>query len=194
MQRRKRRRKLAARRVPLDQAERPNQTWGLDFVHDVTCGGRRLRILGVIDLFTRECLALEVDTSLSGHRVARVLSRVSMNRGLPDHLVCDNGPEFAGLALNAWAKERGVDIAFIQPGKPTQNGYVESFNGSLRDECLNANIFRNLEDAVTQIGQWKDAYNWRRPHSSLNNQPPAVFAAINADRTAITTTAGCLPS
>lgn len=158
----------------------------MDFVHDVTVSGRRLRILSVIDPFTRECLALEVDVSLSGHRVARVLSRIAQSRGLPNHIVCDNGPEFTGLAFNAWAKERGVDIAFIQPGKPTQNGYVESFNGSLRDECLNANIFTSLDDAVAKIGRWRNEYNWHRPHSSLANLPPALFGGLRQDGLAIT--------
>ena len=193
VQRRKRRRKLAARRVPLDQAQRPDQTWGLDFVHDVTTNGRRLRILSIIDLFTRECLALEVDVSLSGHRVARVLSRIAQSRGLPNHIVCDNGPEFTGLAFNAWAKERGVDIAFIQPGKPTQNGYVGSFTGSLRDECLNAHIFTSLDDAVGKIGRWRNEYNWHRPHSSLANLPPALVRGLRQDGLAITT-ADIVPS
>ena len=176
IRRRKRRRKVAAVRVPLPAPSRPNQVWAMDFVHDVTDGGRRLRIFAVIDTFTRECLALEVDRSFSGHRVVRALGRVVRERGLPDGITTDNGPEFAGTALNAWAFKHGVKIDYIKPGKPQQNGYIESFNASLRDECLNEEIFLSLEDAVAKLGEWHYDYNVGRPHGSLGDVTPVEFA------------------
>jgi len=192
IRKRRRRRKLAARRVPLGAPIAPNETWGMDFVHDVTVGGRRLRILTILDLHTRECLGLEVDTSLSGHSMTRALSRIALTRGLPSSIVCDNGPEFTSLVFNAWAHERGIEIAFIQPGKPQQNGFVESFNGTLRNECLNNTLFRSVAQAADKIETWRNHYNWERPHSSLANLPPGLFRAQRQD--GITTTASSCPS
>ena len=157
-------------------ATRANERWSIDFVSDCVSTGRVIRMLTVVDDCTRECPAIEVDTSLGGLRVRRVLDRIASERGLPEVIVLDNGPEFRGRALAAWSEERGVRLAFIQPGKPAQNAFAESFNGRLRDECLNANWFTSLSDARRKIEDWRQDYNQQRPHSSLNYLPPAEFA------------------
>jgi putative transposase len=157
-------------------ATKPNQRWSIDFVSDCVSTGRVIRMLTVVDDCTRECPAIEVDTSLGGLRVRRVLDRIASERGLPEAIVLDNGPEFRGRALAAWSEERRVRLEFIQPGKPAQNAYAESFNGRLRDECLNANWFTTLSDARRKIETWRQDYNEQRPHSSLNYLPPAEFA------------------
>jgi putative transposase len=156
-------------------ATRANQRWSIDFVSDCVSTGRVIRMLTVVDDCTRECPTIEVDTSLGGLRVRRVLDRIASQRGLPEAIVLDNGPEFRGRALAAWSEERGVRLEFIQPGKPAQNAFAESFNGRLRDECLNANWFTSLSDARRKIEDWRQDYN-QRPHSSLNYLPPAEFA------------------
>jgi len=163
------------------KAERPNQRWSMDFVSDCISSGRVIRMLTLVDDYTRECLAIEVDTSLGGQRVCRVLDGVVGERGLPEAIVLDNGPEFRGRALAAWSEERGVRLEFIQPGKPVQNAYIESFNGRLRDECLNANWFTSLSDARRKIQAWRRDYNGERPHSSLDYLAPAEFAARYAE-------------
>ena len=134
VRRRKRKRMAGIARVPTMEPERPNQRWSMDFVSDALASGRRIRVLTVIDDFTRESLAMEVDTSLPGLRVTRVLDRLAIDRGLPGLITVDNGPEFAGRVLDAWAHAHGVHLHFIGPGKPVQNAYIESFNGRLRDE------------------------------------------------------------
>jgi putative transposase len=162
-------------------ATRPNQRWSIDFVSDCVSSGRVIRMLTMVDDCTRECPAIEVDISLGGLRVCRVLDRVVAERGLPEAIVLDNGPEFRGRALAAWSEERGVRLEFIQPGKPVQNAYVESFNGRLRDECLNANWFTSLNDAKRRIEEWRQDYNQQRPHSSLAYLSPAAFALTRAE-------------
>jgi putative transposase len=157
-------------------ATRPNERWSIDFVSDCVSTGRVIRMLTVVDDCTRECPAIEVDSSLGGLRVRRVLDRIASERGLPEAIVLDNGPEFRGRALAAWSEERRVRLEFIQPGKPAQNAYAESFNGRLRDECLNANWFTSLSDARRKIESWRQDYNQQRPHSSLNYVPPVEFA------------------
>jgi putative transposase len=157
-------------------ATRANQRWSIDFVSDCVSTGRVIRMLTVVDDCTRECPAIEVDTSLGGLRVRRVLDRIASERGLPEAIVLDNGPEFRGRALAAWSEARGVRLEFIQPGKPSQNAFAESFNGRLRDECLNANWFTSLSDARRKIEDWRQDYNQQRPHSSLHYLPPAEFA------------------
>jgi putative transposase len=157
-------------------ATRANQRWWIDFVSDCVSTGRVIRMLTVVDDCTRECPAIEVDTVLGGLRVRRVLDRIASERGLPEAIVLDNGPEFRGRALAAWSEERGVRLEFIQPGKPAQNAFAESFNGRLRDECLNANWFTSLSDARRKVEDWRQDYNQQRPHSSLNYLPPAEFA------------------
>jgi len=174
---RKRRRKRAApdgRGRPAPPV-RPNQQWGADFLGDALAGGRRIRLLTVEDVFTREALAIEVDVSLPGERVSRVLERVAAGRGAPEESVLDNGPELAGKALDQWAYRRGVRLRFIEPGKPTQTGVVESFHGRLRDECLNQHWFLSLADARPAIEAWRLDYNRERPHSALGYRTPEEF-------------------
>lgn len=162
-------------------ASQPNERWSMDFVSDCVSSGKLIRMLTIVDDCTRECPAIEVDTSLGGLRVRRVLDRIANERGLPEAIVVDNGPEFRGRALTAWSEERGVRLEFIQPGKPVQNAYIESFNGRLRDECLNANWFTSLSDARRKVETWRQDYNEQRPHSSLNYLPPAEFARKAAE-------------
>ncbi len=157
-------------------AAKPNERWSMDFVSDCVSTGKVIRMLTVVDDCTRECPAIEVDTPLGGLRVGRVLERIASERGLPEAIVVDNGPEFRGRALAAWSEQRGVRLEFIQPGKPVQNAYVESFNGRLRDECLNANWFTSLSDARRKIESWRQDYNQQRPHSSLKYLSPLEFA------------------
>jgi len=148
----------------------------MDFVSDALGGGRKFRALTIVDDFTRESPAIEGDTSLPGDRVVRVLEQFAVTRGLPKTIVCDNGPEFRGEALDQWADRRGVALQFIQPGKPIQNAYAESFNGRLRDECLNESWFVSLADARTTIEAWRVDYNVARPHSGLADRTPEEFA------------------
>jgi putative transposase len=182
--RRKKRRKLAAGlRVVLPPPTRPNQMWAADFMADSLATGRTFRTLNIIDCFTREAIGIEIDTSIPGERVVRVLDRVGEHRKLPEVVVVDNGPEFAGKALDRWAYEHGVKIHFIRPGKPVENSFIESFsddearsNGKFRDECLNESWFVNLADARREIESWRLDYNRARPHSSLGNLSPEQFA------------------
>src|SRR4051794_21417661 len=157
-------------------ATKRNERWSMDFVSDCVSTGKVIRRLTIVDDCTRECPAIEVDTSLGGSRVRRVLDRIASERGLPAAIVVDNGPEFRRRALAAWSEERRVRLEFIQPGKPVQNAYVESFNGRLRDECLNANWFTSLNDTRRKIETWRQDYNEQRPHSSLQYLPPVEFA------------------
>lgn len=176
VQRRKRKRMCGAGRVPTASAFQRNQRWSMDFVSDSLADGRRIRVLTVVDDFTRECLATEVDTSLPGVRVARVLDRLGAQRGLPKTITVDNGPEFAGRALDAWAYQHQVQLHFIQPRKPAQNAYIESAGGKLRDECLNEHWFGSLYNARAIVEGWRQDYNGVRPHSALGNLTPDQFA------------------
>jgi len=178
---RQRRRIRRTGRVGGAVATRPNERWSIDFVSDCVSTGRVIRMLTVVDDCTRECPAIEVDSSLGGLRVRRVLDRIAQERGMPEAIVLDNGPEFRGRALAAWSEERGVRLEFIQPGKPAQNAYAESFNGRLRDECLNANWFTSLSDARRKIETWRQDYNQERPHSSLGYLSPTEFARTQAE-------------
>jgi putative transposase len=157
-------------------APQPGQHWAMDFMQDSLAAGRPFRTLNIVDLATRECLTIEVDTSLPGARVVRVLAQLCAVRGHPTTITMDNGPEFAGLALDAWAYKEGVQLDFIDPGKPMQNGHLESFNGRFRDECLNQHWFTDLADARDTIAAWRDDYNAVRPHSALGNLTPLAFA------------------
>lgn len=157
-------------------ATRPNERWSMDFMSDQLANGRTIRVFNVVDDFTRQCLAMEVDTSLNGVRVTRVLDRLVARHGHPQRIVMDNGPEFTGKALDRWAWEHRVQLAFIEPGKPVQNAFVESFNGTCRNECLNENWFLSLADARTIIENWRIDYNEQRPHSSLGGRTPSEFA------------------
>jgi putative transposase len=176
--RRTRRKKLVRAGVPQPLLHKPNQEWSLDFVCDSIASGRMLRVLSIVDNFTRECLALEVDTSFPSQRVTRVLEKVIERRGTPQALRMDNGPELTSRHFLAWCLERKIDMRHIQPGKPMQNGHVESFNGRFRDECLNASWFRNLFDARRKIAHWREDYNQHRPHSSLAYRTPNEFGAL----------------
>jgi len=177
--RKKRRRKGAAMvRVTLPAPEKPNEKWSMDFITDSIVTGRRFRALAIIDQYSRECPAIEVDTSLGGRRVVSVLERLAETRGLPDVITIDNGPEFAGRALDEWAYRHGVKLNFIRPGKPIENAFAESFNGRLRDECLNTNWFMNLKHARDIIEDWRIDYNQVRPHSSLNGMTPMEYANV----------------
>jgi len=172
---RKGRRRGSGRTGLAERPVRPLHRWSMDFVSDTFADGRRLRVLAVIDNFTRACLALEVDTSLGAERVVRVLRRLAEIRGLPERLLMDNGPEFTSRALWQWSRDAEVALDFIAPGKPTQNGHCESFNGKLRDECLSRHYFTTLDDARTIIEQWREHYNTERPHSALGYQTPNTF-------------------
>lgn len=176
VRRRLRKRAKGVQRVPLTPAQRPNQRWSMDFTSDTLANGRPFRTLNIVDDCTRECPAIEVDHSLPGRRVVRVLDGLAETRGLPETIVVDNGPEFAGRVLDRWAYQRGVQLHFIQPGKPMQNGFVESFNGKFRDECLNEHWFISLLDARRTIEAFRRDYNSYRPHSSLGGQTPEEFA------------------
>jgi putative transposase len=170
------RRKRISRVVVASHLVRSNQEWALDFVCDTMASGRGIRVLAVVDAYTRECLSLEVDTSLSSHRVTRSLEQVIERRGMPESIRCDNGPELTSRHFLSWCEERKIQLIHIQPGRPMQNGHVESFNGRLRDECLNASWFPTLADARGTIMAWREEYNGQRPHSSLGYRTPNEFA------------------
>jgi putative transposase len=179
--RRKRRRKGAAgARVTIPPPQRVNEKWSMDFVTDSIVTGRRFRALTIVDDFTRECPTIEVDTSLGGRRVVSVLDRLAEIRGLPKTITIDNGPEFAGRALDEWAYRKGVRLNFIRPGKPIENAYIESFNGRFRDECLNTNWFLSVKHARYVIEEWRKDYNEFRPHSSLKGSTPREYAVMIA--------------
>ncbi len=171
-----RKKRIMHLRVAKEPAREANQRWSMDFTLDEFTNGRKFRTLNIVDDFTRECVAIEVDISLQGVRVARVLDRISIMRPLPKSIVCDNGPEFAGKVLDAWAHEKGISLDFIRPGKPVENAYIESFNGKFRDECLNSEVFLSLKDAQEKIEKWREDYNCMRPHSSLGNLTPSEYA------------------
>jgi putative transposase len=178
LRRRRRRKRLSHLRVVRQAPVAANQAWALDFVHDRVMDGPRFRALAVIDEWSRESLAIEVDVSLTGERVTRVLERLSNERGLPAIIRAHNGPEFTGRVLDQWAFERGA-------GQPIQNAFIESFNSRLREECLNEHVFVSLDDARNKIEKWRIEYNRERPHSSLGHLTPEQFAAKNQRNSAI---------
>ncbi len=178
----KQRRKMVRRQraMTADVAVRPNQRWSMNFVSDKFADGRTFRILTAVDRFTRECVALEADRSMTGSKVAEALERANRERGcLPETITVDNGSEFSGRALEAWAIANNVQLCFIRPGRPVENGFIESFNGRLRDECLNVEWFSSLEDARKKLAKFREHYNHQRPHSALADRAPAVFAALH---------------
>ena len=175
--RRRRRKRLMRPRVAMTLPEAPNERWSMDFMSDQLGAGRVFRTLNIVDDFTRECRAIEVDTSLTGQRVVRTLERLLHEHGKPSLLLTDNGPEFTSRAVEAWAYRHGIKLDFIQPGKPTQNAFVESFNGRFRDECLNEHYFESLAEARKVIEEWRQDYNQVRPHSSLGGLSPEEYAA-----------------
>jgi putative transposase len=191
--RRKKRKRLTRERRPMPPPERLNARWSMDFMQDRFGLGRKFRTFNLVDEFSRECPAIEVDTSIRAARVIRVLDRVADERGLPGEILVDNGTEFTSRALDTWAHERGVKLHFIRPGKPNDNPYIESFNGKFRDECLNENWFTTLRDARFTIETWRRDYNQVRPHSSLDNMTPEEFATAAANRRSATPTSDPQP-
>ncbi len=176
VRKRRARRRAVGTRTPILVEARVNARWSLDFVHDQLAPGRRFRILNIVDDVTRECLAAIPDASISGKRVARELTAVITRRGRPQMIVSDNGTEFTSNAILSWAEEQRVEWHYIAPGKPMQNGYIESFNGRMRDELLNDTLFFDLDQARQLIGVWVADYNTARPHSSLGYRTPAAYA------------------
>jgi putative transposase len=176
IRRRKRKHVAQAARSVVAPSGQPREFLAMDFMQDVLADGRRFRTLNILDLVTRECLALEVDTSLPGARVVRVLDQLVDWHGVPKRITVDNGPEFAGQALDTWAYRHGVQLDFIEPGKPMQNGFLESFNGKFRDECLNQHWFGSLTQARHIIAAWREEYTTQRPHSAFAEQTPVEYA------------------
>ena len=177
VRRRRGRRRATGSRAPAPVLALPNQRWSLDFIHDQLATGRRFRVLNIVDDVTRECLRAVVDTSISGKRVVRELADLIDERGAPKMIVSDNGTELTSNAVLIWSGEAKVDWHYIAPGRPMQNGYVESFNGRMRDELLNETLFLSLGHARDIVAHWADDYNTERPHSSLGYATPAAFAA-----------------
>jgi putative transposase len=177
VRKRRARRKAIGMRAPIPVEAKPNARWSLDFVSDQFAGGRRFRILNIVDDATKECLGAIPDTSISGRRVARELTAIIAWRGKPGSIVSDNGTEFTCNAMLAWCKDNSIDWHFIAPGKPIQNAFVESFNGRMRDELLNETLFFGITEARSKIAAWVADYNGERPHSSLKYQTPAAYAA-----------------
>jgi putative transposase len=182
VRRRKRKRVGPFERKPLPKPTAANRSWSMDFVSDGLADGRRIRCLAIVDDCTRECVALEVDTSITGTRVKAVLQRLADTRGLPRSITVDHGPEFEGQVLDAWAYSSNVQLSFIRPGKPNENAYIESFNGKFRDECLNEHWFITMAQARRSIENWRIEYNTERPHSSLGDMTPEEFAARGLTR------------
>ena len=176
VRKRRKRQGVAVPRLPLDQPSGPNEVWSMDFVFDALATGKRIKCLTIVDDFSREAVDILVDRGISGHYVARRLSEIGRFRGLPLTIRTDQGPEFTGNALDQWATQHGVQIRLIQAGKPTQNAFIESFNGKFRDECLNEHWFKSLPHVREVINTWRKDYNEARPHSSLG-MTPSEFAA-----------------
>lgn len=176
LRRKNKRKRAATLRLELPQPSKPNQVWSMDFVSDTACSNRKIKALPIIDVYTKKCHKIEVDTSINGVRVCRALDEVGEREGWPEVIMIDNGPEFAGKALDEWAYRKGIKLQFIRPGKPVENAYIESFNGRLRDECLNEHWFINLGHARQIIEEWRLDYNEVRPHSSIGNLTPEEFA------------------
>jgi len=176
----KRAKRAGQARVALPGANWPNQRWSMDFVSDRFADGRWFRILTVVDQYTRECLCVHAERSQTGKKVAEQLNRIIARRGAPESITSDNGSEFVGKAMETWSYQTGVKLDFIRPGKPVENGFVESFNGRLRDECLNVEVFFGITDAQTKLERWQADFNHNRPHSSLDDRTPGEFAAAAA--------------
>ena len=180
VRRRGSRKRALGARAPLALPQGPNQRWSLDFLSDALADGRRFRILAIVDDFTRECLLLVPDTSLSGVRVVRELDGLIAARGRPAMCVSDNGTELTSMAILRWSQESQIEWHYIAPGKPQQNAFIESFNGRLRDELLNETLFMSLDHARETLAVWQEDYNTVRPHSALNNLPPVSYAKLSA--------------
>jgi putative transposase len=162
-------------RRPLEKATRPNQRWAMDFMADSCSNGTKLRTLNIIDVFARECPAIVVGRSMPSSKVVAILNDLAKERGLPEAITIDNGPEYTSKVIQEWAKERGIMLDYITPGKPTENGYIESFNGKFREECLDQHMFKDVQEAAKIIESWREEYNNHRPHSSLGYLTPKEF-------------------
>jgi putative transposase len=179
----RRRKKMSSQlRIDMSKPAYPNHIWSMDFMRDSLADGRAIKVLSVVDEYTRKCFRIEVDTSINGMRVTRVLSEIAQLEDLPQIIVIDNGPEFISNALDAWAYQRGVKLTFIRPGKPVENAYIESFNGRFRDECLNEHWFLSIEHARRIIEKWRIDYNSERPHSSLGYLTPEEFVRQESEK------------
>lgn len=198
----KRRKKTASTlRAEVPRPTHPNHIWSMDFMKDALSDGRKLKVLPIIDEYTKKSFRIEVDTSITGARVVRTLNEIAPTEGLPEIIIIDNGPEFISRALDEWAYRREVKLFFITPGKPVENMYMESFNGRLRDECLNLHYFTSLEHARQVIEEWRIDYNTERPHSSLDNLTPEEFIQALKEKTptaiavgSVSINAGCSTS
>ena len=169
----------------VNKAGHKNHVWSYDFVEDRTESGNKIRFLGVVDEYTRECLAIEAGKSMGGKEVIDCLEWLFMVHGAPQHIRSDNGPEFVAKAVRHWLGKEGCQTIYIEPGSPWENPYIESFNGKFRDECLNMELFRNVDEAQTVVNAWREEYNERRPHSSLGNLTPKEFAKLFCGATAM---------
>ena len=172
LRRKKKVKKVVRERVPMPVPEAPNKQWQMDFVHDSLGSGRKFRCLTIVDICSRYAPAVEVSHSITGERVVEVLERLRFTRGLPEVITVDNGPEFISHVVAEWVKKHGVILQHIQPGKPMQNAFIESFNGTFRHECLDTHCFLSLKHAREIIQKWREEYNTQRPHSSLKNRTP----------------------
>jgi putative transposase len=182
VRKRKKAKRPASERVPLQPATTVNEVWSMDFVSDSLASGRRLKCLTVADDFSHECVDIAVDYGISGEYVTRLLDRAATFRGYPNAVRTDNGPEFTSRAFMAWAQSHAIRHILIEPGRPMQNGYIESFNGKFRDECLNDHWFQTLHQARATISAWRQDYNEVRPHSSIGRMAPARFAELHRRR------------
>ncbi len=180
-----RRKQISRARIPIVDVTGVNQCWAMDFVSDALFNGRRFKALTMMDVYSRECLNIYADKKITGDTVVDILDSISYHRGRPERIRVDNGPEFISRALDAWSYENNIKLEFSRPGKPTDNAFIESFNGSLRDECFNTNWFLSIEDAQSKLEAWRRDYNEFRPHSSLGNMTPYDFARslpVGADK------------
>ena len=193
VRKRKKAKRPLSERVPLQMAQSVNEVWSMDFVTDSLSSGRRIKCLTVADDFSHECVDITVDYGISGQYVTRLLDRAAMFRGYPLAVRTDNGPEFTSRAFMAWASSHGIRHILIEPGRPMQNGYIESFNGKFRDECLNEQWFETLHQARLVIGSWRQDYNEVRPHGTIGRIPPARFAELHRQRAGDATQDSSIP-
>jgi putative transposase len=184
VKKRRKAKRPATERLPLQIASAVNAVWSMDFVSDSLANGRRIKCLTVADDFSHECIDIATDFGISGGYVTRLLDQAAVFRGYPKAVRTDNGPEFTSRAFIAWTQTHGIQHLLIQPGRPMQNGYIESFNGKFRDECLNEHWFESLSQARATITTWRKDYNEVRPHSSCRRMPPAKYAALHRQHAA----------
>ena len=173
--RKKKKRYPEKKRNPLVKASKPNEIWAMDFMTDSCSNGRKIRTLNIIDQYARECLKIEVGHLMPCCKVVRILEEIEQERGLPEKIVIDNGPEYTSKMLKKWAESKRVSLSYISPGRPMENGYIESFNGRFREECLNQNWFQNILEAAKIVEEWRKDYNNNRPHSSLGYLTPMEY-------------------